>query len=317
MSCFLVLIFVRKFEHFCGTGSAFANVSSIPNENKALLEFRDGLIDLLNWPLSWIGEDRCPWKGVVCSRTSGHVIKLDLRNQFQLDELGIPYFDFYPGNYSSVFLKAKVPVHLGNPSSLQYLDLGTFSAFYAPSNFLTSDNLQWTFTLSSLQYVDLSGANLPKDNKWLHSINMLPSLLELHFIPLKTFKYSSVSQNPIPASLGRLSSLIQLSLGLDHLNGSIPKSFGLLSNLEVLDVSDNKLGGMVFRPTWVPPFQLQGEKLSIHYNEFDGEIPLEFGHLSQLRVLNLAQSRIAGTLLRCFINFSAMIGEARKCEHWL
>ncbi|KAL3578326.1 hypothetical protein D5086_019830 [Populus alba] len=217
MSCFLVLIFVRKFEHCCGTGSTFAN----------------------------IGEDRCPWKGVVCSRTSGHVIKLDLRNQFQLDELGIPYFDFYPGNYSSVFLKAKVPVHLGNPSSLQYLDLGTFSAFCAPSNFLTSDNLQWTFTLSSLKYVDLSGANLPKDNKWLHSINMLPSLLESRFIPLSTFKYSSVSQNPIPASLGRLSSLIQLSLGFDHLNGSIPKSFGQLSNLEVLDVSDNKLGGMV------------------------------------------------------------------------
>ncbi|KAJ6899039.1 hypothetical protein NC652_025512 [Populus alba x Populus x berolinensis] len=59
------------------------------------------------------------------------------------------------------------------------------------------------------------------------------------------------------------------------------------------------------------------EILSIHYNEFDGEIPLEFCHLSQLRVLNLAQSRIAGILLRCFSNFSAMIGEARKCEHWL
>ena len=52
--------------------------------------------------------------------------------------------------------------------------------------------------------------------------------------------------DPIPASLGRLSSsLIQLSLGLDHLNGSIPKSFGQLSNLEVLDVSDDKLCGMV------------------------------------------------------------------------
>jgi hypothetical protein len=93
--------------------------------------------------------------------------------------------------------------------------------------------------------------------------------------------------DPIPASLGRLSSLIQLSLGLNHLNGSIPKSFGQLSNLEVLNVSDNKLGGMVselhfanlrhltgtdivfkffcyrFRPTWVPPFQLQGIGMSI------------------------------------------------------
>ncbi|KAJ6890881.1 hypothetical protein NC651_024401 [Populus alba x Populus x berolinensis] len=202
MSCFLVLIFVRNFEHCCDTGSTFANVSCIPNENKALLEFRDGLIDHLNWLLSWIGEDRCPWKGVFCSRTSGH---------FQLDELGIPYFDFYPGNYSSVFLEAfgiSRPEHerflfeIQNSMIYMYLDLGTFSAFYAPSNFLTSDNLQWTFTLSSLKYVDLSGANLPKDNKWLHSINMLPSLLELHFIPLSTFKYSSVSQNDKSINIG-------------------------------------------------------------------------------------------------------------------
>ncbi|KAJ6899040.1 leucine-rich repeat receptor-like protein CLAVATA2 [Populus alba x Populus x berolinensis] len=100
MSCFLVLIFVRKFEHCCGTGSTFAN-----------------------WLLSWIGEDRCPWKGVVCSRTSGNVIKLDLRNQFQLDELGIPYFDFYPGNYSSVFLKVDINPSLLDLKHLEYLDL--------------------------------------------------------------------------------------------------------------------------------------------------------------------------------------------------
>jgi len=69
-------------------------------------------------------------------------------------------------------------------------------------------------------------------------------------------------------------------------------------------------------PSWTcEKFSL--EILSIHSNEFDGEIPLEFCHLSQLRVLNLAQCRIAATLLRCFSNFSVMIGEARKCEHWL
>lgn len=64
-------------------------------------------------------------------------------------------------------------------------------------------------------------------------------------------------------------------------------------------------------PSWTgEKFSL--EILSIHSNEFDGEIPLEFCHLSQLRVLNLAQCRIAATLLRCFSNFSVMIGEARN-----
>lgn len=255
-------------------------MSCIPNENKALLEFRDSLIDHLNCVLSWIGEDRCPWKRVVCSRTSGHVIKLDLRNQFQLDELGIPYFDFYPGNYSNVFLKgdinpslldlkhleyldlsmndfsssskipgficsliklkylnlssagflAKVPVHLGNPSSLQYLDLGTSSAFYAPSNFLTSDNLQWTYTLSSLKYLDLSGANLPKDNNWLHSINMLPSLLELHL--------SRCQLSGIPLFLNvNFTSLELLDLCQNGFDSVIPPWLFNFSSIQHLDLS--------------------------------------------------------------------------------
>ncbi|KAF9673786.1 hypothetical protein SADUNF_Sadunf10G0060100 [Salix dunnii] len=71
-----------------------------------------------------------------------------------------------------------------------------------------------------------------------------------------------------------------------------------------------------------PSLERSGEKfsleiLSIHSNEFDGEIPLVFCHLSQLRVLNLERNRIVGTLPCCYNNVPTMIEEARECEHWL
>ncbi|KAG6759496.1 hypothetical protein POTOM_035977 [Populus tomentosa] len=191
MSCFLVLIFVRKFEHCCGTGSTFAN----------------------------IGEDRCPWKGVVCSRTSGHVIKLDLRNQFQLDELGIPYFDFYPGNYSSVFLKG-IPQFLKvNFTSLELLDLcqNGFDSVIPP--------------FSSIQHLDLS------ENAFHDpipaSLGRLSSLIQLSL----GFDHLNGS---IPKSFGQLSNLEVLDVSDNKLGGMVSElHFANLRHLTGLILSSN------------------------------------------------------------------------------
>ncbi|KAG5236649.1 receptor protein [Salix suchowensis] len=166
----------------------FGNLSII-----AAPAFWDSLIDRSDWLLSRIGEDR--------------------------QELGIPYFDFYPGNYSSFFLKGDI-----NPSLLD---------------------------LKHLEYLDLSMNDLS-------SSSTIPGFI----CPLIKLKYLNLS----PA--------------------------GFLAKVPV---------HLANHSIWL---RMHSLALSIHSNEFDGEIPLESCHLSQLRVLNLA-------------NVSAMIGEARECEYWL
>ena len=150
---FLVVIFVRKLEHCRGSSSTFANVSCIPNERKALLKFKGSLMDHSNRLSPCIGEDCCIWKGVVCSRTSRNVVKLDLRNQFQLDELDIPCFDFYPGNYSSVYLKGDINPSLLDFKHLEFLDL-SMNVFSSNSKFPG-----FICSLTKLKYLNLSSAS--------------------------------------------------------------------------------------------------------------------------------------------------------------
>jgi hypothetical protein len=50
----------------------------IPDERSALA-FKAALSDHANLLSSWKGDDCCRWKGVHCSNTTGHVVKLDLQ----------------------------------------------------------------------------------------------------------------------------------------------------------------------------------------------------------------------------------------------
>ncbi|PRQ30257.1 putative non-specific serine/threonine protein kinase [Rosa chinensis] len=107
---------------------------------------------------------------------------LDLsRNNFQ--GLRIPNFfgklqslRYLNLSYSS-FVGEIPPAH-GNLSNLNYLDLD----FGFGSNSY-SNNLNWLSHLSSLKYLNLRGVDLSSIGVgWLHDVNMLPSLLELHFV---------------------------------------------------------------------------------------------------------------------------------------
>ena len=68
-------------------------VKCIKSEREALLRFKAGVIDFPGKLSTWVDEECCQWKGVLCDNESGHVTKLNLSNP-----AGRPrHFDYYEG----------------------------------------------------------------------------------------------------------------------------------------------------------------------------------------------------------------------------
>ena len=88
----------------------------------------------------------------------------------------------------------------------------------------------------------------------------------------------------IPAELGRLSGLENLSLYANGLTGPIPAELGNLSRLTVMYINNNKLSGTI-------PAELGNlnnlERLWLHGNSLSGSIPTQLGRLSNLEWLSL------------------------------
>ena len=76
-------LFIERIEFYCSTTNS--NVSCIVSEREAFIEFRGKLKDDANHLPTWVGKDCCLWKGVGCSRKTGHVMKLDLRHPIPFD----------------------------------------------------------------------------------------------------------------------------------------------------------------------------------------------------------------------------------------
>ena len=62
------------------SGLPFHKAAGIETEKLALLNLKQGLLDPSHRLSSWVGDDCCKWRGVVCSNRTGHVIKLSLRS---------------------------------------------------------------------------------------------------------------------------------------------------------------------------------------------------------------------------------------------
>ncbi|KAJ6988242.1 hypothetical protein NC653_021236 [Populus alba x Populus x berolinensis] len=263
---FLVVIFVRKLEHCRGSSSTFANASCIPNERKSLLKFKGSLMDHSNRLSPWIGEDCCiSGKEWFAAGLVGMLSSLIFENGF---DSAIPPWLFNFSNIQHLDLSknafnGSIPSVISSCKFLKGLDLHGNNLKGEIQNTLTNLCSPSGCIHNSLKMLNL-GSNWFTD----YLPDQLRQFKHLEYLNLESISF----QGPTPVSLGRLSSLRQLSL--------------VLSNLEVLDVHDNSLDGMVsevhfanlrrlkelslssnsfvidFRPEWVPPFQLQGIAMS-------------------------------------------------------
>ncbi|BFG37781.1 hypothetical protein CerSpe_240550 [Prunus speciosa] len=290
------------------------NVGCIDIERKGLLKLKQGLKDPSRRLSSWVGEDCCKWSGVGCNNITGRVNRLDLGSGDWFDDhafggeinssllvlkdldylnLRMNYFGgVFPSfigsleklkylDLSGLYFVGVIPPNLGNLSRLLYLDLslGTFET-----------DLHCLATLSSLKYLHLGGLNLTKATSyWLPTVNMLPSLVELH-LPL-----CGLSILPLTLPSINFTSLLVLDLSGNKFTSTIPPWLFNLTKLEKLDFSVNSLTGKLHDSLG----HLKSLRfLNLSYNSFQGSIPKSIGNLrfSYDSHVDLTSNRFEGPL---------------------
>ncbi|KAI3967174.1 hypothetical protein MKX01_042759 [Papaver californicum] len=266
-------------------------------QTKALLNFKQNLVYSSDFLSTWVGKDCCKWNGVICSTITENtsVVQLNLQG-FDLDgTLNPSLVELENLNYldlsSNTFSETSFPSFLGSLHNLRYLNLSR--------SFDSVKNIQWLSNLSSLQYLDMSYIDLENaSSNWFHTVNMIPSLLELHL------RYCNLYSNFPSISYSYLTSLKVLDLSYAGFNSTLPEWIYNLTSLEKLDTHYSSFRGTISEAI--------GNLVNLTYldissNDFEGEMPETLGNLCNLRSLDLSSNYFKGEIY-FLANLSSCIG---------
>ncbi|XP_019080559.2 receptor-like protein EIX2 [Vitis vinifera] len=274
---FLLLIFLSStFLHLetvkLGSCNGVLNVSCTEIERKALVQFKQGLTDPSGRLSSWGCLDCCRWRGVVCSQRAPQVIKLKLRNRY-----------------------ARSPEADGEAT-------GAFGDYYGAAHAFGGEISHSLLDLKYLRYLDLSmnyfgGLKIPK---------FIGSFKRLRYLSLSGASFGGT----IPPHLGNLSSLLYLDLNSYSLE-SVENDLHWLSGLSSLRHLD--LGNIDFSKAAAYWHRAVSSLSSLLELRLPGcglsslpDLPLPFGNVTSLSMLDLSNNGFSSSIPHWLFNFSSL-----------
>ncbi|XP_060674419.1 receptor-like protein EIX1 [Ziziphus jujuba] len=273
MNLFFTILLTQAPINLSYGSSTSDDVVCIESEKKALLSFKQDLVDPSNRLLSWnvSNENCCKWAGIVSNNLTGHVEQLQLSsfdpdydffgrgslegkiNPSLLGLKHLRYLDLSHNEFGGIQIpnfigslvslthlnitdagfQGLIPHQLGNLSSLTHLGLQGMAELYV-------ENLHWLSGLSSLKHLEMGYVNLGKaSDHWLQVINRLSSLSELH---LSGCELSHIIPNNSVFYVN-FTSLSVLDISYNNFNSFIPEWIFGMNSLVYLDLSSNTFIG--------------------------------------------------------------------------
>ncbi|KAF0918266.1 hypothetical protein E2562_023348 [Oryza meyeriana var. granulata] len=211
-------------------------IATAAGDEAALLGFKAGITgDISSALAAWNSSTSfCSWEGVTCShgRWPPRVVALSLTSLGLAGTLSpaIGNLTFLRRlNLSYNWFHGEIPPSIGRLRRLQALDMrdNSFSGTI-PANLSFCTSMTYLH-LGSNQF----HGRIPPELG-----NMLTRLQKLR-LPNNSFT------GPIPSSLANLSSLYFLDLSLNNFEGPVPPQLGSIRGLEVVDVFQNSLTGIL------------------------------------------------------------------------
>ncbi|XP_021830687.1 receptor-like protein 12, partial [Prunus avium] len=184
-----------------------------------------------------------------------------------------------------------IPDWFANLTQLTYLSLS--------DNNFSGGPLSWIGKQTKLTYLHLGNINLSG-----YIPSSLRNLTQLFFLHLP----SNQLTGPIPSWLGNLSrlayidqpSILYYVISENKLTGEISPLICDLSALQFLDLSNNKLSGML--PQCLGDFSDDLRVLNVGNNSFHGVLPQAYTNTSKLKVLDVSSNQLQGKLPRSLAN---------------
>lgn len=268
-----------------------------------LLEFKKGIEEDPSGQVfsTWNHGDSpdssgCPqnWYGVQCS--GGRVTAITLNSMGLVGNISLSSFArmgmLHNLSLSNNRLTGLFPSELGLANSLQFLDI-------SQNLFAGLVPVELTKMLN-LVYLNLSLNNFG---------GMVPSglgnLRQLKYLDLRGNSFSG----GIDGILGQLQGMVHVDLSQNQFTGSVKSmtdgSSRIISSLQYLNISHNRLSGELFAKDPMPLFESL-EVFDASFNQLSGHVP-SFNFIVSLKILCLRNNQLSGSLPEALIKEDSMV----------